>query len=64
MLFRDGESLALRPKVAEILTVLVESQGNTVTKEELLQKVWADAQVTVVKPAPGGKSVAVAFTIN
>ena len=45
MLFRDGERLALRPKVVEILTVLVESQGNTVTKEELLQKVWADAIV-------------------
>ena len=45
VLFRGGERLALRPKVVELLTMLVEAQGNPVTKNELLQKVWADAIV-------------------
>src|SRR5215470_18846945 len=45
LLFRGGERLALRPKVVELLTMLVEAHGNPVTKDELLQKVWADAIV-------------------
>src|SRR5215471_11843782 len=45
MLFRDHERLSLRPKLAEILTLLVEAEGNPVTKDELLQKVWAGAVV-------------------
>jgi TolB-like protein/DNA-binding winged helix-turn-helix (wHTH) protein/Tfp pilus assembly protein PilF len=45
MLFRDGERLALTPKAIEILTLFVEAQGSPVTKDELLQKVWADAIV-------------------
>ena len=45
VLFRDGERLALTPKAIEVLTLLVEAQGSTVTKDELLQKVWADAIV-------------------
>ena len=44
-MFRGGERLALRPKVVELLTMLVEAHGNPVTKDELLQKVWADAIV-------------------
>jgi DNA-binding winged helix-turn-helix (wHTH) protein/TolB-like protein len=45
LLFRHGERLPLRPKVIEILSVLVEAQGNPVTKDELLQKVWAGTVV-------------------
>ena len=42
VLFRDGERLALTPKAIEVLTLLVEAQGSPVTKDELLQRVWAD----------------------
>ena len=45
VLFRDGERLALTPKAIEVLTLLVEAQGSPVTKDELLQRVWADAIV-------------------
>jgi DNA-binding winged helix-turn-helix (wHTH) protein/Tfp pilus assembly protein PilF len=41
VLFRDGERLALTPKAIEILILLVKSQSHPVTKDELLQKVWA-----------------------
>lgn len=40
ILFRGSRRLALRPKLIEILAVLVEAKGTLVTKEELLQKVW------------------------
>lgn len=45
LLFRDGKRLPLTPKSIELLVVLVEAGGNPVGKEELLQKVWADAVV-------------------
>jgi DNA-binding winged helix-turn-helix (wHTH) protein/tetratricopeptide (TPR) repeat protein len=45
VLFRDGERLALTPKAIQILTLLVEAQGRPVTKDELLQSVWANANV-------------------
>jgi len=41
MLFREGKRVALTPKVLELLIVLVEAHGNPVTKEALLQRVWA-----------------------
>ena len=45
LLFRDGERMPLTPKAVEILLVLVESRGNPVEREELLQKVWTDTIV-------------------
>ena len=45
LLFRDGERLTLAPKAVELLLALVEAQGNLMTKEELLDKVWADTEV-------------------
>src|SRR6266536_4819535 len=39
-LLRDGQPVALRPKVFDILLVLVENSGHLVEKEELLEKVW------------------------
>jgi DNA-binding winged helix-turn-helix (wHTH) protein/tetratricopeptide (TPR) repeat protein len=46
ILERDGERVALTPKVIDTLLVLVANAGQLVTKEALIQSVWPD--VTVV----------------
>ena len=46
ILERDGERVALTPKVIDTLLVLVANAGQVVTKEALIQSVWPD--VTVV----------------
>jgi TolB-like protein/Flp pilus assembly protein TadD len=38
-------AVELRPKVFDLLSVLVESAGHLVTKETLMEKVWPDAYV-------------------
>ena len=40
-----GEPLALGPRVVETLTALVERPGEVVTKDELLDRVWAGEDV-------------------
>lgn len=45
LLFREGQRLALSPKAVELLIALVEARANTVGKEELLNRVWADTAV-------------------
>ena len=40
-LLRDGEALRLTPKAFDLLLVLVEENGRTVEKDELLERVWA-----------------------
>lgn len=42
---RDGEDIPLPPKPAEILSLLVEKNGQIVTREELLETVWPDTFV-------------------
>jgi DNA-binding winged helix-turn-helix (wHTH) protein len=42
---RDGILVVLAPKAFEILTVLVQSSGRVVSKEELIQAVWPDTFV-------------------
>src|ERR1041384_2753030 len=42
VLSRDGHALALKPKVFDVLAVLVENSGRVLCKDELLEKVWAD----------------------
>src|SRR5574337_1643233 len=42
----DGQEIYLRPKTYETLLYLLERQGHLVTKDELLDAVWADAEVT------------------
>ena len=44
-LLRDGEPVALTPKVFETLVALVERRGHLVGKDELMKAVWADAFV-------------------
>ncbi|HVH71896.1 MAG TPA: winged helix-turn-helix domain-containing protein, partial [Candidatus Dormibacteraeota bacterium] len=45
LLFRQDQRLPLTPKAVEVLLVLVEGQGQPVSREELLHKVWPDAIV-------------------
>jgi DNA-binding winged helix-turn-helix (wHTH) protein/tetratricopeptide (TPR) repeat protein len=44
-LMRDGETLALQPKVFETLVFLVENAGRLMTKESLMAALWPDAVV-------------------
>jgi TolB-like protein len=45
MLFRNGERVALPPKVVELLVALVQAAGRVLTREQLLQKLWPNAVV-------------------
>jgi TolB-like protein/DNA-binding winged helix-turn-helix (wHTH) protein/Tfp pilus assembly protein PilF len=45
LLFRETEIVPLTPKAVETLLLLVEKHGQLVTKDELLQRVWADTFV-------------------
>jgi DNA-binding winged helix-turn-helix (wHTH) protein len=45
-LWRDSQVVPLRPKTFAVLRYLVEHPGRLVTKEELLQAVWAGTQVS------------------
>lgn len=45
-LLRDGEPVALTPKLLDLLLFFVEHPGVLVTKEELLDAVWPNANVT------------------
>lgn len=45
LLFRNGARIVLAPKAVDLLIALVEAQGRTVAKEELLQRVWPHAVV-------------------
>ncbi len=39
---RDGQPVTLRPKVFDILLVLVERHGHLVEKDELMRAVWPE----------------------
>ena len=41
-LLRDGQPIPLRPKVYDLLVVLVENRGHLVDKEQLMSSVWAE----------------------
>src|SRR5262245_57518861 len=45
LLFRAGEVIPLRPKVFNLLLALVEHSGHILSKDELMNLVWADAVV-------------------
>jgi Tol biopolymer transport system component/DNA-binding winged helix-turn-helix (wHTH) protein len=45
LLLRDGEAVPLTPKAFETLLLLVESQGHTVEKDELMRRLWPDTFV-------------------
>ena len=39
---RDGELVKLKPMELKLLLYLIDNEGNRVTKDELLEKVWGD----------------------
>jgi DNA-binding winged helix-turn-helix (wHTH) protein/TolB-like protein/Flp pilus assembly protein TadD len=45
LLLRDGQGVALTPKVFETLLYLVENRGKVVAKDELMTAVWPDTVV-------------------
>jgi TolB-like protein/tetratricopeptide (TPR) repeat protein len=45
VLLRDGQTVALRSRSLDILSVLLEARGNLVTKDELMARVWPGAIV-------------------
>ena len=45
ILKRNGEVISLPPKVIDLLLVLLQSGGRVLTKDELMQTVWADTFV-------------------
>ncbi|MBK8466629.1 MAG: PD40 domain-containing protein [Chloracidobacterium sp.] len=45
LLYRSGEQVVLTPKAVETLIALVESHGSVISKEELMQRIWADTIV-------------------
>ena len=45
LLFRDGAAVPLSPKALDILSVLIESDGELVKKNDLVQAVWPNTFV-------------------
>src|SRR5262249_38967605 len=45
LLLRNNESVELPPKVFDTLLVLVGDRGRTLTKDELLQRIWDETIV-------------------
>jgi TolB-like protein/DNA-binding winged helix-turn-helix (wHTH) protein/Tfp pilus assembly protein PilF len=45
LLLRDGETVPLTPKVFDTLLVLVENSGHILTKDEVMNQVWAGSVV-------------------
>lgn len=45
ILLHAGKAVALTPKAVHLLLVLVENHGRVVSKEELMQTIWADSFV-------------------
>ena len=45
ILERNGERIAVTPKVIDTLFVLVENPGQVITKEELIKAVWPDVKI-------------------
>jgi DNA-binding winged helix-turn-helix (wHTH) protein/tetratricopeptide (TPR) repeat protein/TolB-like protein len=46
VLLRQGEPVAVTPKALSILFILLEKQGEVVTKQELIQRIWPNTFVT------------------
>ena len=45
MLYQNGKTIALKPKVVETLVALVERRGEVVGKDELMNRLWTDSFV-------------------
>ncbi len=45
MLYQNGQAVSLTPKVVETLVALVERRGEVVSKDELMNRLWAETVV-------------------
>lgn len=45
LLYRDGKQVDITPKAVETLIALAENEGKVISKDELMQKIWADTIV-------------------
>ena len=45
VLLKEGRSLPLKPKVFDVLAVLVQNSGRVVSKDALMKQVWSDSFV-------------------
>ena len=45
MLYKNGTTVSLKPKVVETLVALIERCGEVVSKDELMQRLWPDSFV-------------------
>lgn len=45
LLFRNNDQVLITPKAVETLIALVESQGSVISKEDLMQRIWASTIV-------------------
>lgn len=70
---RDGEIVSLTPKVFETLRVLVQNRGQVVTKDALMEEVWADAiveesglmrNISVLRKALGEQKETIPFIVT
>src|SRR6185436_15907070 len=43
---REGRPVVLEPKAFDLLVLLISRQGQVVTKQEILERIWADTAVT------------------
>src|SRR5215211_1833585 len=45
MLYKNGKTISLKPKVVETLVAVVWRRGEVVSKDELMNRLWADSFV-------------------
>jgi Tol biopolymer transport system component/DNA-binding winged helix-turn-helix (wHTH) protein len=45
MLYKNGTTVSLKPKVVETLVALVERRGEVISKDELMHRLWPDSVV-------------------
>src|SRR5688572_28158166 len=45
MLYKNGATVSLKPKVVETLVALLERSGEVISKEELMDRLWHDSFV-------------------
>ena len=70
ILFKEGDRVALPPKVAELLVALVQAAGRVLTREQLLQSLWPDtvveegsltSHISMLRKALGERSAGAGF---
>jgi DNA-binding winged helix-turn-helix (wHTH) protein len=55
LLYRDGEIVALPPKVFDTLLILVANSGHVLGKDEMMTQLWPDGRVDHGDPKRSGR---------